>query len=306
MKNSFYLYLFIIFFMFSKPLIGQQLPIFNNPNTASAIVNPAFINMNYLKYDNNMSMNLGYIYQWTELEGAPRTLTAGYEYFLEDINFLVGGNIVPDQTGPISFTGFYGRGGYHLKITDDLSIAAALSIGALQYRINANELIFLESGDIAAEDDMKLMPDFSIGAMVYGKSFYAGISIPQSFGLNLEYSKGDNNFNLSRVQHYYALAGGYFPMFNDSWLEVFGWAKYVANVPFHLGIGMKYEYHEDFYIGASYSTSKALTAQTGFIFEVGGVSQCDFGYSITNHFANFGFQFGLTHELRLSYSLARY
>ncbi len=284
---------------------GQQLPIFNNPNTAASIVNPASINMNYFKYDNNISANLGYRYQWTEVEGSPRTITAGYEYLSEDLNFLTGGNIIHDQTGPISFTGIYGRGGYRINLSDDFSLTAGLSIGMVQYRLRGNELNFLESGDIASQDEMKLMPDFSGGAMLYGKNFFVGISIPQSLGLNLEYSKGENNFNVSRVQHYYATGGGYIPVFNDSWLEVFGWGKYVENVPFHLGVGVRYEYNENFYIGASYSTAKSLTAQTGFIFEVGS-SQFNLGYAFTNYFESFGPQFGLGHEIQISYSLANY
>jgi len=307
MKNYIYISILIILFLFDNKVDGQQLPIFNNPNTAAAIVNPALISMNYFKYDNNISTTLSYQDQWTGIADAPRTLSVGYEQLSEEFNLLFGGNIIHDQTGPISFTGVYGKGGYRINLSNNLSLTAALSVGVLQYRIKGNELNFLEAGDLASEDDMTLMPDFSLGAMLYGKNFYAGISVPQSFGSNLDYSKGENDFKISRVQHYYALAGGYLPLFNESWLEVYGWGKYVENVPFHLGVGVRYEYHENFYVGASYSTAKAVTFQTGVIFEVGDAAQkIDLGYAITNHFQSFGPQFGLSHDLRMSFSLASY
>ncbi len=301
MKRS-YLILFKMVLL-STVMHAQQLPLFENPIISSSIINPAFINMNYWKYENNISANINYRHQWAGLKEAPRTLFGGYEYFNENLNYLIGGNIIHDQAGPIQFTGIYIKQGYRIQLNQDLNIVAGLSFGLIQNRIKGAELIFLESDDIAAENETTITPDFSLGIMLHGQNFYVGLSIPQSMGLNLNYEQGQNDFQLKKVRHYHALAGFFTPLYNDSWLEIFASAQFVPNAPMLIGFGIKYEYNERFYISSSYNNSKAITGRAGVIFDMmNGGDKGDFSYGFTNSFTSFVPHFGGIHELNFTYS----
>lgn len=298
------LYLFICFFIITiAPLSAQQLPHLDNNQSAQSVINPALISGNYWKYAQNASVDVIYRHQWAGLEEAPRTLSAGFEYFGEDYNFLTGANIIHDQTGPSSMTGIYGRAGYRIEISNDISISAAISGGIVQYRMQSAGLSFLENGDGAQANETKLLPDFGLGAVLNTEYFYIGLSVPQTFGLNLEYRKENNDFDIQKVRHYYAVAGTYLPLYNDGWLEIHTWGKYVPNVPFHIGGSLKYEYNESFWIGLNGSSAGAIGGEAGLIFTSGdGNNLCRFGYAFSQYLTTYGPQFGSTHELRFAYA----
>ncbi|MEM9824011.1 MAG: PorP/SprF family type IX secretion system membrane protein [Bacteroidota bacterium] len=296
---------FILFKMIllSTMMNAQQIPLFENPMAAATLNNPAFISMNYWKYDHNISVSTHYRHQWTGLAAAPKTLLGGYEYFNEELNYLIGGNVVHDQTGPIQFTGIYLRQGYRVQVNSSLHLVAGLSFGLIQNRVKGTELTFLESDDIAVDNEAKFSPDFSLGLLLYSEKFYVGFSIPQSLGFDLNYSQDTNDFRLEKVRHYHGLVGFFTPLYNDSWLEILASAQFVPNAPMVIGWGIKYEYKEHFYIASSYNNAQAITARIGVLFDLNnGNGKGDLSYGLTNSFASFGPSFGGTHELSFVYS----
>jgi len=202
--------LLVIFVMLNMGLMlnAQQLPSFSGNEIQESITNPAKIHSSHYKYDHNVNAGVMYRYQWVGLDDAPRTLIGNFDFFNEDLKMNFGGSIINDQTGPLSYTGLYIKGAYQIKLTDILELGVGLSGGLLQYRVKGTDLNFLEAGDIGQENLTKFFPDFSLGAMLYiDKKYYFGISIPQTFNLNLLYRTDNNDFNITRVPHYYGIAG---------------------------------------------------------------------------------------------------
>ncbi len=291
----------LVWLFCSSQLNAQQLPYFTQNQESQ---NPAFISSDYFINDLSSSASIRYRSQWVKLKDAPRTLTANYNYFNEDYGLILGGNLVSDQTGPTGFTGLYGRVGYGLELGDDWLLTMALNGGLVQYRVKGDELNFLEAGDIGNSNESKLFPDFGVGAVLYyDDRYYAGISVPQTFGLALDYRDDDNDFSIKRVQHYYSILGANFEMRDDSWLGLSSEMRYVQNAPFYFNGRIKYEYQSMFWVAFSMANSKEMNANVGVMIESGSNSNLiRIGYSYSSFLENYGPAFGPSHELGIVYS----
>lgn len=305
MENNFFIknicIAFLTFFIFQNEITAQQLPLINQNRQT---LNPSFIHSDYFKYELPSNLSLRFRSQWTKHEDMPVTVIGDFSHWNEDYSVLFGGEIINDQTGPTSFTGLFGKAAYGIGLGDEMLLTIGLKGGILQYRVKGSDLIFFEEDDIANSNVTKLFPDFSLGTTLYFKEkFYLGFSVPQTFGLNLQFRTDDNDFNIQRVRHYYGIAGARFSLENESWIEVSSEVRYVQNIPLYVNAKFLYDYQEMFWLGAGLSNTKEFSVDVGIILNLGFDSQilrC--GYSFTNFFQEFGPHFGNTHELGFSYS----
>ena len=287
-------------FCFSKQAIGQQLPFFSQ-NQDNYI--PASINGDYHKYNLPTQAGIRYRYQWMQIEGAPRTLNAHFSHWDEDYKISYGGNLISDQTGPTSFTGIYGKAAYGIEINSDWLVTAGLTGGIVQYRVSGDELNLLESEAIENGTMTKLYPDFGAGVTAYfDERYYVGLSIPQVFGLNLNFRDEQNNVNTKRVRHYYANAGAYFKLYKGSFLDPVIEVRYVENTPLLISAQLRYTYREVFWVGINGTSSQAAGVDAGIMWNTTNNNILKFGYSLTNYFQTYGPRFGSTHEIGLSLS----
>jgi type IX secretion system PorP/SprF family membrane protein len=292
------LVLLLVVFFFSKQSIGQQLPFFNQSQDT---YNPAAINGDYHKYNLPTQAGIRYSYQWMQIENAPRTLNAHFSHWNEDYNLSIGGNLISDQTGPTSFTGIYGKAAYGIEINQDWMITAGLTGGIIQYRVNGDKLHFLEPGELQNGALTKIFPDFGIGATAYfDDKYYFGLNVPQVFGLNLNFRDEQNNINTTRVRHYYANAGAYLELRNDSFLELAAEVRYVENTPLLVAAQLRHIYKEIFWLGINGTSARAVGIDAGVMWNTTNYNIIKLGYALTNHFQPYGPQFGSTHEIGLS------
>ncbi len=279
---------------------AQQLPLLNQNRE---VLNPASISSDYFKYNLPTTVSLRYRYQWTRLDGAPRTIMGSFSHLAEDYNFTFGGDVIKDQTGPTGFTGIYGRAGYLLDLSDDFSLSFGVKGGIVQYNVKGSELDFLEAGDIANTNLNTIYPDFSLGVMLYfQENYYLGFSVPQVFDLDLEFKDDVNDYTIQRVRHYYGVVGGRFELSDDSYIELSSEARYVENVPFYINGRVEYEYEQLFYIAVGGSNAREVNLGLGVIGNIGDGNALKVGYNFTNFFQIYGPNFGTVHELNASYS----
>lgn len=287
-------------FICNKNLVAQQLPYFIKNQDS---YNPSFISNEYFKLSLPSHIGVQYRYQWVDIEDAPRTLVANFSHFSEDYNFSFGGNLISDQTGPTSFTGIYGKAAYAIPFSRDWLLSVGLTGGMVQYRIRGDELFFLESGDVDNGSLTKFFPDFGVGATLYfDEKYYLSFTIPQTFGLNLNFRENLNTVLTQRVRHYYATVGAFIPLNGNSWIEPSAEVRYVENVPILFSGRLRYEYQERFWIGLNASSAKALGIDAGIMWDVGyNGNAFKLGYAFTNFFQTYGPHFGMTHEIGLDY-----
>ncbi len=282
------------------PLVnGQQLPLLQQQVEHR---NPAFIPANFQKYNYSTQASIGYNLQWVALEDAPRTLSADFTNWNEDFGLLYGGNIIHDETGPTQFTGVSGKIGYGLQFSKNWLLTTSLKGGMIMYRVKGDQLDFLDSGDFTEAGASKLYPDISLGSMLYFREkYYLGFSIPQIFGLNLNFKEEGGDYNIQRDRHYYGVAGVRFDLYMDSWLDISSEVQYLPEAPILFSGNLVYDFREMFWTTVSYSTANRMRFGGGVFSNLGG-NQLSIGYVFSHFFQRYGPAYGGSHELRISLS----
>lgn len=278
-------------------------------------INPAMVSRDYLINEDNLSFGASHRNQWTDFENSPKTQLIRGEYLYENGSFglLTGGYLINDQTGPTGLTGLYGRiGGILAGDPYYGGIALGLSLGIVQYRVDTRELNLRDQNDIvAADNQQQLFPDVGFGLYYYRRLesgddlIYAGVSIPQTIGLDTEFQDETGNFFLKRMQHFYAQAGMFHFLEDESYLELAGWAKYVQGAPVNVSVNFRYQTNSAIWIGIGGSTAGSAHAETGVLIgeNAGFNSNIRIGYGFDYNFSSFGPAAGTTHEISVSYSI---
>ena len=310
--------LLVIYLAVTHFVSAQQLPLFTQYRENTGIINPAAVHHDFLLYDHNLAFGASYRVQWSEFENAPRTQTIRGDFIYDDrgsFNFLAGGYLINDQTGPTGFTGLYGRfGGIISNDPEFGGISIGLSAGLVQYRVNTSEVRLRELGDVLSGDDqMQLFPDVGFGVYAYqyiydgfleDSQVYGGISVPQVFGLNLKFENENGEFYTDRIQHFYGLLGMYKYFNDDSFLEPSVWFKYAPNVPVNIDFNLRYQMSTKFWLGTGLSTAGTAHVEAGFLLgeNIGLDNNFRIGYGLDYSFSSFGPAVGSTHEINVSYT----
>jgi type IX secretion system PorP/SprF family membrane protein len=301
---------------FVMKMQAQQISLFTQYREMHGILNPAAVPYGFLTNQNKTSIGVLNRRQWLNMPNPPTTQILRGEHFAADrtgVALLAGGYFINDQTGPTGFTGLYGRiAGVITNDADVGGVSFGLSLGGVQYRLKTTELKLRDDGDIRAMDDRTtIYPDLSIGAFWYQKFpdlsddyVYAGVSVPQMMGLDLNVTDVDKTLHYQRVRHYYASAGWYHFFEEGSFLEPSVWVKYVKNVPLNVDFNLRYQAANTFWVGAGSSLTGNIHAELGFILgkNVGFDSNFRVGYGFDYSSQTYGSFVGTTHEVNLSYS----
>ena len=316
MKKILFLFVLIIL---GEQAIAQHLPLFTQYREQAGIINPAAVHSDYFIYEHNVAFGGSYRKQWAGIDAAPTTQTLHGQYMYTErgsFSWIAGGYLVNDQTGPTGFTGAYGR--IAGIITDDPyygGLSFGMSFGAVQYRVDAKEIRLRELNDIlTADNQAKIFPDFSLGAYFYkqldgggfldGNHVYAGVSVPQVFGLDLDFKDDAGEFSTKRVQHFYGLLGMYAYLNDDSFLEPSVWIKYAPNVPLNVDFNLRYQMQSNFWLGTGLSTAGTFHLELGYVAAdfIREDSNFKIGYGFDYSFNSFGPEAGSTHEINLAYT----
>lgn len=307
MKFKFTL-LFVLGLLLSDFLAAQQLPFLTFYRENWSLLNPASYPIETILNEMSASAGATYRYQWTGIDDGPQTAIANFDYLLPESRISFGANILHDQVDAIGATAVYGKFTYRLPFGGQgQSLSIGIAAGGVQYRVDIDEIEFREANDIAAtQGETKFFPDFSFGAFYYHKElWYAGVSVPQTFGLNTSFRTENGEFSIDRIQHYYAVAGGYFHFDRGkSYVEPSIWIRYVPNAPTSINGNIRYQFNNPLWIGVGGGLSKILHGEVGVNILNDGYlgSSLRIGLGYDYSLARYGPDFGHTFELSVSYS----
>jgi len=257
-------------------LSAQQTPLFSLYRDSWAVLNPAAISNNYLLNDRTMSLSGTWRVQWWGLAESPRTQALNWEWVDDDRNCVWGAQALNDQTGKIGQTGFYGRYAYRLRMgrREAHSLTIGLQGGAVQYRAKLSEIEFPDPRTAPSTDQQVIRPDFGLGLFYHhADRWYAGLSVPQTFGFQTVYATEAGDVRLRRAQHIFAVAGGYW---NASWLgnetsfiEPSLWLKYTPNAPLNLDLNARAQISELVWVGTGANVGLGKQLGAALHFETG-------------------------------------
>ncbi len=297
---------------------AQQLPLFTQYRDNATVLNPASMENDFLAIGHNVTIGASYRTQWVGLSGAPTTQLLRGTYLntdLSGVTLLAGGHLINDQTGPTGLTGVYGKiGGVLTDDVDEGGLAVAISAGFVQFRVRASEIRLRDINDnIGTVDQTQFYPDLGLGIFYYrmlsgawdGDYIYAGVSVPQIFGLDLTFQDEETGeYVITRNQHVYGQLGLYKFFDNGGYLQPSVWVKYVANVPVHADINVRYQLPSALWIGAGGAINGTAHIEAGLLLgeNVGLDNTLRLGYGFDYSFSDFGPIAGSTHEINVSMS----
>ena len=315
-----YNYLPVLLLLFlAQSVSGQHLPLYSAQNDQIGLINPAALSQDHMLFGHNMTVGASFRRQWLQMENGPVTQFVRGDYLFHNgsnTGLIYGGHLINDKTGPTGFTGAYGRIG--VLISDDPTyggISLGLHGGLVQYRVDVSDIELRDKNDVLmGNDQSQLYPDIGAGVFVWkqldGSGFfgdahiYAGVSIPQVLGLDLQYQTAEGDFNLRRVQHYYGTAGIYKPLNGDRYIRLSNYTLYAKGAKPRSDLNLRFLFTENFWIGAGGSTTGSFQLETGFITYPGGYDrQFRIGYVFDYAFSNIGPDVGSSHQVQVVYAM---
>jgi type IX secretion system PorP/SprF family membrane protein len=305
--------------------MAQQLPYQTQFRQFYSYINPAAVSSDYFLYEYNLSVNTSYRMQWIQQPQTPRTMHASADYVHDGgrgaFNLATGGMVLQDRVGPLGLTGFSGRIASLFAADPYLgAFSAGFNFGMTQYRIDAGRLVWQNYDDptIPLDNAVTTRPELGMG-IYYFKRFrrgrfsddniYAGLSIPQLWGANVNVPGGFNKQGeeqlvlLRRVKHFYLTTGWYHFFNEDSFLELAFWGKYVNGARPNMHLTARFQPIRTLWVGGGFNVNGLVHLETGFnlpgfINENGALK---IGYAFDYNIAAFDLPFGSSHELHISY-----
>ena len=272
------------------PGFSQQLPLFTQYLEYAGIVNPASVPTDFLWFDKKLSFGGSYRRQWINDEDGPATIVARGDYVWENRNRtttpILGGYFMHDKVGRVGTTGFYLRAaGLISDEPDRYGISVGLAAGGVYYALDLNDARLHDPDDILAlENYNQFFPDVGLGVHGYTTIYdnhviYAGLSMPQAFGLDVRFRNEKGDLSVQRVRHLYGTVGyhidtGDSP--NETFYEFYSWLRYVKPVGISYDVNFRWKCTENFFFGAGAGNSGNIHSEFGLWLE----GENDYGYRI--------------------------
>ena len=310
--------LFILHFTFCVYSTAQQVEEFSLVREAAVALNPAMVGCRGFIAGTGIFRK-----QFTNIDRSPYTAYLSMEGQLEEKNVGIGASFIHDQTGPTGRTGGTIAAAYQFNLSkkrDLLSIATehsrfnteqthmlciGISLSVFQYRLNGSELHPETAGDptLYTNNSFKVYPDASFGIYYQWRDkLYAGISVPQVVGLNLNYKGKDGLAKIKRIQHLNFLIGGRIKIVEDKFsIDPVGALRWVNNAPPQGDIGLRFTFLNSFWLGVNYRSVSTAVFEAGF--EVKNMIRLCYAYDL--HANKYLQDIGSTHEILLAFRFNR-
>tara|TARA_B100000809_G_scaffold41275_1_gene35969 strand:+ start:1959 stop:2951 length:993 start_codon:yes stop_codon:yes gene_type:complete len=233
-----------------------------------------------------IDVKLGFRTQWVGFDAAPKTMyltahttigkefSSGHGHHKGEHGYWhgIGGYIYSDQTGPISRDAFYGTYAFNMAIARKVRLSMGASLGIKQFKFDPNgyQKNITDGGDQLIEAAYnEVVPDLNLGAWLYNKDFYFGISAFQMLQSEVSFDgvyEDTHNGNFTKFDsHYYMTGGIIMPMSRELTFVPSLMLKYVSPAPPSLDLNGKLLYNDLFWGGLSYRVGDAFSVIAGVV-----------------------------------------
>lgn len=283
------------FLLFYLTGFSQSDPIFTQYMSSMQTINPAYSGM-WDKVGFQVLSRRYYVGQ----DRAPLTSSIIMYTPLRKKNSGVGLNINDDRLGyqkRLSLTFNYA---YQIRLDWKTNLRMGIKAGFLNYDNLLSKYALFDPGpdpNFQDEVDIRFMPQWGIGAIIYSKDYFVSLSLPQLITNNFQ--KNRNNYSALAELRYAYLVAGY----------IFGKQRQVRFKPTFLiksakGTGIEADvaanvlFFNKFWVGAMYRTNNTFAVYTQFQLN----RNIQFGYAIDYPYSRDirKYQYG-THEFKLVY-----
>ena len=250
--------------------------------------------------------------EFLQIKQSPYTAIYAMNGMILSKNIGLGGYLIDDVTGPTSKIGANLAFAYNLPIKrkynnadPDHILSFGASVSVVQYRLNGAELQPENPSDPQLTKTMatKIFPDASFGIYYrYKDNFFAGFSVPQIMGLNINYHSSNGTAAIQTVRQLNLLVGGKIP-FDRGKLSIDPIAdlRYEKGAPLQGDIGFRFTVKNMVWAGINYRTKNYMVFEAGF--NVKDVFKLSYAYDL--NVASYTQEVGGTHEIALSFNVIK-
>ena len=282
--------------LITTSLFAQQDALFSQYMFNKLAINPGYAGSREL-----LSADMIYRYQWVNIDGAPKTVSASIHSPLNNPHLALGFNLSNDKIGPISNTSAMATFAYRIifpksKLSFGLQAGVKNSDLMLGFKAYDETDPFLNS---QLQLTKKFVPDANFGIYYYSDKFYAGVSshqLLQNQSLLVRDSIGNTQFT-KLATHFYGMTGAAFPIGDNVVFRPSLLAKFVKNAPPQLDLNASFLFANTLWVGVSYRTEKAISLIT----EVNIAQNLRIGYSYDIWINELQSHNSGSHEIRLSF-----
>lgn len=243
--------------------------------------NASLINPAYAGSRDALSMVVDGRMQWVNWNGAPKTncFTLHTPLAIESVG--IGLNVLNDQLGPTTRNALFADFAYRIRLNkNDDKLAFGLRAGADIITNDYSNLYVNDKTDpiVGQNSFTRVLFNTGAGAYIYGKRYYAGITIPKVIPNKLSEV---NNFNSTEALHAY-LIGGYVFKLNSLWdLKPSTTVRFTPNAPISADINVSAFFNKKIWFGIMYRHGSAAGANIMYHFTNSIRLGYAYDYSIT-------------------------
>lgn len=283
----------------SSTVSAQQDPMYTQYMFNTQTINPAYAGT----WESVGFMVLGR-HQWTGWEGAPETYTFSMQAPLKNEKVALGLNLISDKVGLVKRTYMFADYSYLVRLNEKLNLRLGLKGGFTNYSHNLEEHNILDPNDPSyiGEIDSKLKPNFGVGAFLYTKKAYLGMSIPRV--VNSEFENDYENFSIQgQLRHYFLMAGAVFDLGENVKFKPTALTKASftseTGTPLQLDLTGSFLIKEKVSLGAMWRSGDSYGFIAHFVF----ANNLRVGYAIDFSTTNLKNHNSGSHEVMVSYEL---
>ncbi len=286
-----------IFLLVSGSLFAQQDAMYSQ-----YMFNQLAINPGYAGSHENIAVDMLYRYQWANIDGAPRTISASIHSPFTYSHTAFGLELTNDKIGPVSYT--TGMATFAYRINFNKSKLSFGLQGGFKNSDFISSLLNPHDPDPFKNNPLekKTVLDANFGVYYYrADKFYVGFSSHQLMkGNTLEVVDSVGNYDYSRLfKHFYLMGGWALEITDNVVFRPSILAKYVKNAPVQFDFNASFLFSETLWLGVAYRTRSAITLIT----EVNITQNMRIGYSYDMWLNELKIQRNGSHEFRLSFEI---
>ena len=248
--------------------------------------------------------NLGFLvlgrHQWIGMGGAPKTYTFSMQTPTKFRNVDLGMNVVADKVGLEKRIMLNADYSYRVRISEESYLRFGLKAGISNYSNNLSEYTGYP-GDapdpmFMGDVDVKVMPNFGIGAFLYSDDYYIGLSLPKI--IQNEFGNNYNNYSTwAEMRHFFLIAGYVFNLSEGLKFKPTFLTKATWGAPVEFDLTGNFLLKDKIWLGAMLRTGDSFGFIAQWIFD----RQLRIGYSIDFTTTKLQHYHNGTHEVMVSY-----
>ena len=254
------IFLVLGFLLYFTDISAQQDPQYTQYMYNMNVVNPAYAG-------SRGTLSLGFLgrTQWTNVDGAPKTLTFD-AHAPVGRKVGMGFSVIADEIGPVKEQNIYVDLSYTITTSDVGRLAFGLKGGVTLQNIDLLSVVLPQDPDdpLFQDNVNETYPNFGAGVYYYTDKFYVGFSVPNIMKSTHFEKSGGYITEASEEMHYFLTGGYVFDLSSTLKLKPSVMFKGVAGAPVSVDINANFLFYDRLEVGASYRIDDSVSALVNF------------------------------------------